>query len=107
MPPIRLIPESTYWKARTFVKRGLVKLIKCDTGHLEFSVNSHTVFRNNSGSWSCCAARKTTEKVKDTLQGSVIRTVWTKKGCILFGKGKTCSHILACKLWLKCKDLEE
>lgn len=86
--------EYTYWRSRTLVKRGQVKLEESCKGYMRFVVNGHEVFRTGDGEWSCNAA--TFDKKKKE-----------KVGCVLFGnRDKFCSHILACKHWLKGEDLK-
>ena len=83
--------KLTYFKAKTFLKRGKVKLISQEGLYLHFEVNDHEVFRTFKG-WSCNAVDK-----KDK-----------GKGCILFNReGHKCSHILASEMWLKGADLND
>jgi len=83
---IKKMNEQTFWKAKNYLNKGLVKLENADNHFLHFKVNGHDVFRNSRKRWSCNAARN-------------------GKGCVLFNKGRECSHVLACKKWLKSEDL--
>jgi len=84
--------EETYWKSRTYVKRGQVKLVDSSKGFMRFEVGEHDVFRDKND-WSCNAA------VIDKRDG-------IKKGCVVFGnRDRYCSHILACQQWLRGEGL--
>lgn len=71
-----------YWKMRNFVKE--VKLVSYERGYLVFEVNGEQVYRNSRREWSCL-----------------------RKDCTWFHLDKECSHIYACKEWLKGRDLDE
>lgn len=75
----------TYWKSRTKITRGEVKLVESvNTGLLHFLVGEKDVFRRKNGTWSCCG-----------------------KECSLYhNREKDCSHIASAKLWLEGYDLK-
>lgn len=96
------------------LRRGLVKLISAEAGHLHFKVNGHDVFRNSKKEWSCCAAKLIEVKPKKRrsyLHGyetAIKGSRYQKRGCVLFRtKGQICSHIRGCQLWLEGADLKE
>jgi len=80
------ISEHTYWRSRTFLKRGLVRLTDKSDSFFFFKVDEYDVriARNDSVKDNCTCHH-----------GS------------LFGVGKQCSHIEACRRWLRGEDLDE
>lgn len=85
--------EQIHYKAMTLLKRGKVQLESADHGHLVFTVDKYTVYRQSNHAWSCSAGR-------------VIRASdghFKPVGCVIFGNkpDRLCSHCLAAKMWLE------
>lgn len=76
--------ERTYWRSRTLLKRGQVRLVDKSPDFLFFEVDEYKVkyARNQTRKTSC-----------------------TCKSGSIYGVGKDCSHITAVKLWLKGDDI--
>jgi len=75
------------------VSRGQVKLLEADSGNLHFKVKEYDIFRTSKKEWSCNAV-----KSKILSDGRV-----HKWGCV-FSNTHNCSHIRACKMYLKQYD---
>lgn len=74
------------WKARTYLKRGLVKLIGQSPELLFFEVKEYSIRIPKKGS---------------SQKGSC-----TCESFSIWNVGKHCSHITACRMWMEAKDLE-
>ena len=95
---------KTWGRAEQIVEEGLIRLESFSPGQYHFKVkqrdNTETdvyyKFNSKTGIWeySCCAVN--TDKSKKDY------------GCVMFKGDHTkpqCSHSLACKIWLKKKEL--
>lgn len=80
---------TTTDKARAYLRLEYVKLISNQGNHWHFKVRNHDVFKSLKG-WSCSAYGKKTKK-----NGEI-----KEYGCI-FKINPNCSHIQACKMFLK------
>lgn len=99
--------RETYWKGKTAVDQGHVKLVEVDSGYLSFKVKDlkrpnlfHDVWRDGSGVWHCNAV--TTKKVLMGVDKWGLRQYRDEKvHCPTFNMTTTCWHTLACKIKLK------
>ena len=71
--------KLTYFKARTLIKRGLVKLVSRGSNFFFFDVKNYTVMIDRKDSKASC----------------------TCKAGSCFNVGNKCSHVQACRLLLK------
>ena len=80
-------------KAESLINNDKVELIYLGKDYIDFKVNGHSVSWTRSKGWFCKAMKK--ENGRDV-------------GCYYFSKtykDYTCSHILACKLYLKKRNI--
>ena len=75
--------EHTYWRARSFLNRGEVKLQSVTPNFLFFKIGEHTVKLTRGKEEGTCTCES----------GS------------LWNPGGKCSHIEACRMWLRSDQL--
>lgn len=101
----RNLSEQAFWRAKTILNRGHVKLLDSSSGQMHFSVKQRSgdwcdVWRtiNDRGEiyWACNAV----SDEKTSHQQIKCGCVWTHVQSEPF-----CSHTKACELWLRGEDL--
>ena len=81
--------EEMYWKSRTLVKRGKIKLDARTSNYLFFTIGCYDVML-------------TTKKGRDNN----LKCHCTCEAGSIWSVGNDCSHISAAKLWISGFDLE-